>query len=214
MEKSSAKISVQTLTRFSLLAALEAVVCFVPFLGSIPIPGTPIVATLAHIPIIVTALLMGTLPGALMGGLAGTFSFIIWSFFPPPTSIAFAFVFTPLYPPGNFWSLVICFVPRILVGVVAGSVHQLMKNHSRRGILAYGLAGLLGSLTNTFLVLGGAYSFFGQEYASTLAVEFNLLLGALGLMVLFNGVPEAILGALVGQFVCRPLHKALEKQSR
>lgn len=105
------------LIQFALLLAIEAIFCFTP-LGSIPIG--PVVATLAMIPVIVTGITMGVGAGAAMGFFAGLFSFIVHSFVSPmPTS----FMFTPLVnvigtDHGNILSLIICFLPRILVGVL------------------------------------------------------------------------------------------------
>ncbi|MCX6085113.1 MAG: ECF transporter S component, partial [Caldiserica bacterium] len=98
-----------TLTQFAMLLAIEAVVCFTP-LGSLPAIG-PIVATLAMVPVIITAILLGTGAGAAMGAFAGLFSLLVWTFTPPSPLVAF--VFTPFYTlgttRGNVWSLVICF---------------------------------------------------------------------------------------------------------
>ena len=118
------------IAQFAILLALEAIVCFTP-LGSIPIG--PLVATLAMLPVIVAGILLGTGAGAAMGFAAGLFSFIVWTFMPPnPVT---AFVFTPTAAPGNFWSLVICFVPRILTGVVASLMFKLfIGNRGQLGI--------------------------------------------------------------------------------
>ena len=110
------------IAQFAILLALEAVFCFT-VLGSIPIG--PLVATLAMLPVIVAGILLGTGAGAAMGFAAGLFSFLVWTFMPP--SPVTAFVFTPAAAPGNFWSLVICFVPRILTGVVASLVYKLLS---------------------------------------------------------------------------------------
>ena len=53
------------IAQFGILLALEAIVCFTP-LGSLPAIG-PIVATLSHIPVIITAIVLGTGAGAAMG---------------------------------------------------------------------------------------------------------------------------------------------------
>ena len=93
------------MVQFSILLALEVIMCFTP-LGSIPIG--PMVATLAMIPVILTGILLGVGAGAAMGFFAGLFSFIVWTFISPgPT----AFVFTPFVSigdiHGNGWSLVL-----------------------------------------------------------------------------------------------------------
>lgn len=206
------------LVQFSLLTAIEAIVCFTP-LGSLPALG-PIVATLSHIPVVLTAVLLGTAAGAAMGFMFGLFSFIVWTFTPPPLSAAIAFVFTPFYSlgeiQGNFWSLVICFLPRILIGVVTGLCFSLLKkvlaNRKNMNALIYAASGFLGSLTNTLLVLGGIYIFFGKQYATAIGTEYALLLGMIGTTILASGIPEAVLGAVFSCVVGGPVKRIIEKQ--
>ncbi len=202
------------MAQFSLLLAIEAIVCFTP-LGSLPAIG-PIVATLSHIPVIITAILLGTGAGAAMGFAFGLFSFIVMTFTPPgPT----AFVFTPFYSigelSGNYKSLIICFLPRILIGVVTGLAFKLLskalKKLNKKDAVVYGLSGFLGSITNTLLVLGGIYLFFGRDFAAVIQVSYSLLLGVIGGMILTSGVPEAVIGAVAAYAVCKPLKKYLEK---
>jgi uncharacterized membrane protein len=196
-----------------MLLALEAIVCFTP-LGSLPAFG-PIVATLSHIPVILAAILLGIEAGIAMGFFFGLFSFMVWTFIPPAPPIAF--IFTPLYSfgniSGNFWSLVICFLPRILIGFVTGISFKFSKkmfsNFDKTQILTYSLAGILGSLTNTFLVLGGIYFFFGNEYSTTIGIAKNLLLGIIGMSILTSGIPEAIVGAILAYAIGKPLNRLI-----
>jgi uncharacterized membrane protein len=194
-------------TQYAMLLALEAIVCFTP-LGSIPVG--PLVATLMCLPVIAAALLFGTAAGAAMGAVAGLFSLIVWTFMPPNPLTAF--VFTPFYSLGMFkggaLSLVICFVPRVLVGVSAGLIMKLFKKNN---ILSFGLGGIIGSLVNTFLVLGGIYVFFGIRYAEAINAAHSAMLGIIGVTILTNGIPEAVLGGLVGFYVCRPVRKFIIK---
>jgi uncharacterized membrane protein len=158
------------------------------------------------IPVVITAILLGTRAGALMGFIAGLFSFIVWTFMPPSP---IAFVFTPFYSigetSGNFYSLLICFIPRILVGVITGlSLHMLLKLYPTKNNTApflYGISGCLGSLTNTFLVLGGIFVFFGRDYAGVIGISYNLLIGIIGVTILTNGIPEAIIAAMAAYFI-------------
>lgn len=203
--KVSRRDQIKRLTEFSVLLALELIVCFTP-LGTIQIG--PIAATLSHIPVIVAAIVLGTNAGALMGFVFGLCSFIVWTFLYPnaPT----AYMFTPFFQlgdvKGSAWSLVICFVPRILIGVVAGEVCRFVKQKFHKDGLAYGLAGALGSLVTTVLVLGLTYLLIGRNYVavSFTGAEASLptdpmawLLGIIGSTVLLNGIPELVLGTLV-----------------
>ncbi|MDR0294406.1 MAG: ECF transporter S component [Oscillospiraceae bacterium] len=201
---------IRSLTQFSILLAIEAVFCFTP-LGSIPIG--PMVATLMYVPVIIAAILLGTRSGAAMGFFSGLFSFIVWTFMPPSP---LAFVFTPFYSVGdlrgNGWSLVICFVPRVMVGVAAGALYKLFEKRKIRPVISCALSGVLGGLTATVLVLGGIYVFFGQPYASANDIAYSALLGALAVVAATNGLLEAAIAGIVGAGVCVPLKKILNGQ--
>lgn len=201
---------IQFLTQFSILVAIEAIFCFTP-LGSLPALG-PIVATLAMIPVVITALLLGTKAGSAMGAIAGLFSFIVWTFMPPNPITAF--VFTPFYSlgefQGNFGSLLICFVPRILTGTVAGLVYAaLSKKSEKRDTLHYALSAGLGSLTNTLLVMAGIWIFFGQQYSSLAGSSILILIGT---TILTSGIPEAIVAAIAAPAVCKPVKIVLSQK--
>lgn len=210
-----AKKGILIITQFSLLLAIEAVFCFTP-LGSLPALG-PIVATLAGVPVVLTGIILGTPAGAAMGAFAGLFSLIVWTFTPPVPPIAF--VFTPLYSfgevSGNIWSLVICFVPRILIGVVASLAYKFfsekLASKDKKETTAYVIAGALGSLVNTFGVLGGVFVFFGKSYAGVIGTAYEVVLLVLGGQVLTSGIPEAIVCALVAMAVCGPVKKIMQR---
>lgn len=187
------------MVQMALLGAIILVMAFTPFLGYIPLGFTR--ATIIHIPVILGSLLLGPKKGAMLGTLFGVTSLINNTMNPTVTS----FVFTPFYSigetHGNFWSLVICFVPRILVGIVPYYVYRLvqkwLKNRKKAHVLSLSLAGLIGSLTNTLLVMNFIYLFFNQSYAQANEVSTNALYGFILTVIGINGVPEAIVAALL-----------------
>ncbi len=198
------------LTQFSVLVAIEAIFCFTP-LGSLPAIG-PIVATLAMIPVILTALLLGTKAGTIMGAITGLFSFIVWTFM-PPTPVA-AFVFTPFYSlgefKGNFGSVIICFVPRILTGTLTGITYSgLSKLMPKRNGLALSISGGIGSLINTFGVMIGIWLFFGDQYSTIAGKSIYIVIGV---TILTSGFPEAIVSAIASPAVCKPLQIIMKKE--
>ncbi|MCL2300920.1 MAG: ECF transporter S component [Firmicutes bacterium] len=210
--KTSTRQKILFLAQFSVLLAIEAIVCFTP-LGSLPAMG-PIVATLSHVPVILAAILLGPAAGSLMGFFFGLFSFLVWTFTPPFAPIAF--VFTPFYSlgqfQGNLWSLVICFLPRILIGLVAGAVFSPAKNHPRREIPAAAAGGVLGTLTNTLLVLGGIWLFFGRQYAEGAGFAYDTILAVIGTTVLTSGLPEAVIGGFLAAAVAVPVRRIVFKK--
>ena len=197
------------LVQFASLAAIEAIFCFTP-LGSLPAFG-PIVATLAMIPVILTALLLGTGAGTAMGALAGLFSFLVWTFAPP--SPITAFVFTPFYALGEFHgnvgSLLICFVPRILVGTVAGLLYKLFsKTMPTKSYLGMVIASFAASMVNTIGVMAGIWLFFGSQYASIAGQSILIIIGT---TVLTSGIPEAVVSAVVCPAACKAVNAALKR---
>lgn len=199
------------LTKFGILAAILAIVSFTP-LGSIPFFGF-IVVTISMIPVVVTSILLGTIPGALMGLLAGLFSLIVWTFMPPMPAIAFAF--SPFHSfgevRGGIASLLICLVPRIFVGLGTGFLFQILskvmpkKNEKITSYIIYGVSGAFGSMLNTLMVLGGIYMFFQEPYSAAIEISADLLLGIIVTTILTGGIPEAALAAIAAIFICKPL---------
>jgi len=193
------------IAQFGVLLSIEAIFCFTP-LGSLPALG-PIVMTLALIPVVITTIILGTEAGSLMGFFAGLFSFIVWTFVPPNPLVAF--VFTPFYPlgeyTGNFLSVLICFVPRILVGTVTGITYTFLKKkwpEMKKTNVA--ISAILGSMTNTIGVLGGIWIFFGSIYSDLFGVAMLAIVTGL---VLTNGIPEAILTAITSVALNRFIRK-------
>ena len=198
--------------QFSVLLAIEIIFCFTP-LGILPALG-PLSATLSHVPVIVTAIVMGPWWGSAMGFAFGACSFIYWTFVAPG---AFSFIYTPFVSvdggKGNPASLLICFVPRILIGLVAGLLFSRLRKTKLSDHGSAVIAGLLGTLTNTFLVLGGIWIFFASEYMALVGTG-KAIYSILGLTVLTNGLPEAVIGAGVASLVAVPVLKAVNKHYR
>ena len=111
----------------ALFTAIIVLMAFTP-LGYIPL--VVINATIIHIPVILGALFLGPKKGAFLGFVFGLTSFINNTF---KAATASAFVFSPVLAfnmvgvSGIFKSLYICFVPRILVGVVPYFIYVLIR---------------------------------------------------------------------------------------
>ncbi len=211
------KVSAKTLklVQLALLGALIVVLAFTPFIGYIPLGVTR--ATIVHIPVIIGSILLGPKMGAVLGGLFGLTSFINNSFISPNIT---SFTFTPLYSVGEFhgnvWSLVICFVPRILVGVVPYYVCKfvmwLFKGRKGGETVSFALAGLSGALTNTLLVMNLIYFCFGEQYAAAKEKAFEGFYWVILSVIGINGVPEAIVAAILTVAICKTLFKVQKKR--
>lgn len=174
------------LVEVALFVAIIIVLASTP-LGYIPLGAVN--ATTIHIPVIVAGIVLGWKKGAFLGFFFGLTSFLNASFFKPNIT---SFLFTPLYPGGNFWSLVICFVPRIMIGIVAYLVFKAVFRLLRNESVALVTAGVFASLINTVLVMGGAYVFFADMYAEAIGRPVTDVLAAIMTIVFVNGIPEAV----------------------
>ena len=197
---------IRGMTQMAFFAAVIVLMAFVPFLGYIPLGFTR--ATIIHVPVIIGSLMLGPKKGAALGFVFGLTSFINNTMNPTVTS----FVFTPFYSLGEYsggiGSLIICFIPRILVGVAPYWVYRLVKRlRVKDGISQLGLmlAGIAGSLVNTLLVMNLIFLFFRDAYAAANQVAstavYGFILGIIGI----NGIPEAIVAAVLTWLVCRVL---------
>lgn len=187
------KTSLKNKMMFCLMIAIEAIFCFTP-LGSIPIG--PIVATLSMVPVIISSLAFGELFGLMLGFVFAVYSFIYWTFIMPayPTAFLFTPFATSLNFRGNFGSIIICFVPRILGGWLPARCLKKVNPI---------IASAIGSLTNTVLVLLFILIFFKSEYETIMG---KAILSVLSITVLTNGLPECI----VNMIVCPIISKALK----
>lgn len=189
------KISELVLT--SLFAAIIIIMAFTP-LGYIPL-GI-INATIIQIPVIIGTLFCGPKQGAFLGFLFGLTSFLKNTITPATLS---AFVFSPVLAAnmfgikGVFFSTFICFVPRILVGVIPYFVYKGMKKYTKWKSINFAVAGVAGAFTNTCLVMGSIYFLYKDAYAVAQGIDPSAVLGVIAGIVGFNGVIEAVLSGVI-----------------
>lgn len=155
--------STKELVLTALFSAIIIIMAFTP-LGYIPL--VVINATIIHIPVILGSLFCGPKKGAFLGFIFGLTSFIKNTVTPASLS---AFVFSPVLAAsmvgtsGIFKSAIICFVPRILVGVVPYFVYLGVRKAvtSKQKKL---WATLLNLLIGLFLFVG-ARAFLNKVFA-------------------------------------------------
>ena len=181
----------------SLFSAIIIIMAFTP-LGYIPL-GV-INATIIQIPVIIGALFCGPKQGAFLGFLFGFTSFLKNTIMPATLS---AFVFSPVLAAGMFgikgvlFSTFICFVPRVLVGVLPYFTYKMMKKWSKWKTMNFAVAGVVGAFTNTLLVMGSIYVLYKDAYASAQGLDPSTVLSVIGGIIGFNGVIEAILSGVI-----------------
>jgi len=126
-------ITIERIVITGVLAAITIILGVVPGLGFIPLPNAVGSATTEHIPTILGGVIAGPLVGIVSGLVFGLLSFTRATvpFFKDPT---------------------VSILPRLFIGPVAWAVFAALVRFNRDAAAA--LAGFLGSVTNTVLVVG------------------------------------------------------------
>jgi uncharacterized membrane protein len=133
------RLSTHDLAVAGVFGALAVVLAFTP-LGLIPVPNPTEAATSLHLPAVIAGILSGPIVGGLVGLVLAISSWYLYS----AAFITFA--------DGNLLvALLAAFLPRVLIGVLAYYVYRPLR---RWPALAAGVAGLVGTLTNSVGVLG------------------------------------------------------------
>lgn len=201
------------IAQLALFSALILMLAFIPGIGYIPLGVTR--ATIIHVPVIIGSIVLGPKLGAVLGGVFGLTSLISNTIMPTVTS----FVFTPFFEGaglgGNPLSLIICFVPRILVGIVPyfvfKGIMKLLHRIKGKETISLILAGIFGAMTNTILVMGMIYFFFGESYAAAKEISYDALLGMIMGVIGVNGVLEAVTAAVLTCVICKVLFRIKKK---
>ena len=156
-------LSIRKIVMSGILGAVS-ILLGVTGLGFIPVPTPAGHATIMHVPAILGGVLEGPIVGMLSGAIFGIFSFL------RATSPMFT---DPL----------IAIFPRLFIGVTAYYAYVATKRI--HPVLAYVLAGAVGTATNTILVLGMASlrGFFPPSVALSIGV--------------LHGVPVVIVAAIL-----------------
>lgn len=201
------KMQTRRMALLGVFIGFELVLMLTP-LGYIPIG--PLKATTLHIPVILIAVACGWKEGAILGAVFGLTSIVMNTITPTPVS----FVFTPFYSfgelHGNFYSLLVALLPRILIGVSSGLIMQSMRKLKVNETVSVLIASIVGSLCNTILVMGGIYVFFGPAYAAVKEIAYDALMAVIWGTITTNGVIEAILAAVLVTAVYKAIKPLLK----
>lgn len=195
----------------ALFTAIIIMMAFVPYVGYINL--IVIKATLIHVPVIIGSIMLGPKRGGFLGFVFGCTSLINNTFNPSLLSFAFSPFYSLGEIGGNFWSIIICFVPRILVGVVPYFVYvgirKLFKEKGAGDWIALPVAGVVGAITNTLLVMNLIYFCFCEEFAAAKQIGVDAVYSAILGIIAANGIPEAIVAAILTTAVCKALKRYL-----
>ena len=176
------RLNVRKMTVIGVLSAISIMMSMLPFIGYIPIGPTK--ATIMHIPVIIGAIIEGPVVGATIGLIFGLTS--LWNAMTQPT-ITSIFFLNPL----------VSILPRVLIGVVAYYVYKGIYKISKKVYVSGFMAGLIGSLANTAGVLGMIYVLYADKYMERIGQAGADAGKWLFTLAATNGVPEALVAALI-----------------
>ena len=191
----------RNMAMFAMFLAIELVLLLTP-LGYIRTPALSI--TLMHIPVIACGILMGPGYGAALGLVFGLTSIWNATTAPGPASFIFSPFVTIGTISGNWSSLVIALVPRVLLGWLSGVFFNFFTKKMNRPVAAL-VTGILATFCHTLMVLGLIAIFWGPQYASLNGVAENMLLVYLATVILTNGFAEMAAAGII----CMALTKAI-----
>lgn len=199
-QKTNMSAKTLKMIQLALLTAIIVLMAFTP-VGFIRTPGLEI--TLIGIPVVVGAVLLGPSGGAILGAVFGLCSFLQCFGMSP-----FGAVLLGINP---FWTFVVCFVPRTLMGWLSALIFKGLRKVDKTRFFSFLAACLGGALLNTILFMSALMLFFGQsEYILSMQGSMNVFAFVLA-FVGVNGLIEAIVCAVVGTAISKALYMFLYK---
>ncbi|MEF9991513.1 MAG: ECF transporter S component [Paraclostridium sp.] len=177
----SKKINVRQMAIIGMLSAISIMLSMTP-LGFIPIG--PVNATIMHIPVIIGSIIEGPIVGGIIGLIFGLTSFMRAITMPSPTNFM-------------FMNPIVSILPRVLMGIATYYIYKGVFKVTKNLSIASMCSGFLGSIINTFGVLGMVYILYAQRYVEAIGGDTSTAGAVILGIAATNGIPEAIIGALV-----------------
>ena len=146
------------MVRLAILIAILLLMAFTP-LGYIRFGGLEI--TFLTVPVIIGAIILGPVEGAILGGVFG-----LTSFFQCFGMSPFGATLLSINPVLTF---IVCFFPRTLMGLCCGLIFKGLSVIDKTKIVSFGAASLSGALLNTvFFMTSLVVCFYHTEYIQSI----------------------------------------------
>lgn len=198
MSNASSRPDTKQLVRLAVLTAVILVMAFTP-LGYFKTGGLSV--TLLQIPVVIGSILLGPASGAVLGAVFGLTS-VLQCFGLEP----FGTTLMGINPIGT---LLVCLVPRVLMGLLAGLLFRGLNRGAAKGLFPYAATCLAGAVLNTLLFMGLLIAFFFRtEFLQGIASALGAAspIPFIAAFVGVNGVIEAAVCCVVGAAISRTLH--------
>ncbi|MFR5095254.1 ECF transporter S component [Hominenteromicrobium sp.] len=207
------KFNAKQLTLLGLMTALLLLMSFTP-LGYLNIG--PLAITFNVIPVAVSALALGPVGGLIAGSVFGLTSFL--------QAIGVGGVSmlgSTLFSINPFFSILLCFVPRMLDGFLLGYIFRSVRKLNR--VAACFVTGFAAAFLNTLFFMSALILLFGQtEYMQGLINGQNILLfvcAFVGVNAVFEMLSSTVITGAVGSvllkagFIQTPAKKQIKRRS-
>ncbi len=173
----------KNLVIMGMMLALTVIFDITP-LGAIPLGVVS--ATITHIPTIIVGIIVGPVAGVIMGAMFGLIS-LFHALSRPVT------VFDPL-----FVNPLLSVLPRMFIGLVSYYAFVLFKKITSNNYVSSFLGGIMGSLTNTVLVLSMLVLIYGAKVSEVVGQSAVKWASAIAVS---NGIIEAIVAGFLTAIV-------------
>lgn len=189
------------MVQMAILIAIILLMAFTP-IGFIRTGGLSI--QLIMIPVMVGAMVLGPLAGAVCGFAFGLMSFIQCFGLEP-----FGTVLLGINP---FFTFLVCIPTRILAGYLGGLIFQLLKKVDKTNIFSFFIGGLSGAILNTVLFMGTLMiCFWNTEYIQSMNTANMKVLPFVVAFVGLNGLLEWPFTCIAGGIISKAVYKVVKK---
>lgn len=192
----------EKINKLCLLAVLTAIICILSFtpLGYIKTFGLEM--TLLVVPVVIGAILVGPTGGAYLGFVFGFTSLL-------QCVLGMSAFGVELLNINPFFTIVVCIVPRTLMGFLVGVIYKALKKvFIEKNVFAHIIACVSGALLNTlFFMTALVLFFYNTEFIQNIKGDLhasNVLTFVIAFVGL-QGLIEAIINFIVGATVSKTL---------
>ena len=194
---SKATVKYRDFVLLGLFAAIIFIMAFTP-LGYLRTGVVEI--TFIMIPVVVGAILMGPCAGAILGGVFGLTSFI--------QCFGMSALGAMLLQVNWFFTFVVCFVPRVLMGWLAGLIFKALYKVDKTRLVSFAVASLSGAVLNTIFFVGSLGLLFYNTVLGMASESGISVLAFLLSFVTLNSVLECAACLIVGTAISKALYKS------
>ena len=187
------------LTQIAMLSAVIIIMALTP-LGYLRIG--PVAITFLTVPVVIGGILLGPSTGAVLGAVFGL------------TSLAQCFGMdqfgTTLFGISPIFTIIVCLIPRILIGITSGFASRAFKKANMNITLSYAISGFIGVITNTVFFVGLLIALFGRtEYIQSFGSSIRAIIGVL---VTTNSAIEVVVCTLLVTIIARACFEGIKKR--